>query len=105
MTGTEVLLKDAGAPAGVDIIGDFKSWNGGDGYFIVSGNLGLGTIELEATAWQNVIIKVSGTKVKHQIVSTVIGTQIRFHLPHGMKIRAVLSGSTSPSSEIKAEAW
>ena len=99
MSGTTKLLTNAGAASGVDITGDFKTWFGGPGDFVVWGNFGGGTIHLELTPNNGVnIICITGTQLN-------VNGVIRFNLNHGFRIRAVLEDTTSTSSGVFAEVF
>ncbi len=99
MTGIVKLFTDVGAAAGIDITGEFRTWFGGPGDFIVYGNFGGGTIQLELTPNDGgIVICITGTKLRNKGV-------VRFHLNHGFKIRAILRNTTSASSGIFAEVF
>lgn len=99
MTGVIKLFTNVGDAAGDDITGEFQTWFGGPGDFIVYGNFGGGTIQLELTPNNGVItICITGTKLRHKGV-------VRFNLNHGFKIRAILRNTTSASSGIFAEVF
>lgn len=101
MTGIVVLLNNAGADSGVDIIGEWKTWFGGPGDFWVWGDLGGGVIELQASINETAPVSVCDTQVT-AITPTASGLTV-FHLKHGTRLRAVVTGATSPSSGIFAK--
>ena len=83
----------------MDFTGDFQTWFGGPGDFIVwkdkdTGDFGGGFVELQMTPnnGDNIIcidqLNVTGV--------------IKFNLNHGIKLRAVLADTTSPSSGVFA---
>jgi len=88
------LLLDVGAAADVDIIGDFIVWPGGGGDLFVTGELGGGSVELQATLddGANVIC----------VLSLPVKGISRFILNHGVKLRAALVDTTSTSSGVSA---
>lgn len=99
MTGVVKLLTNRGSASGVDIVGDFTTWFGGPGDFIVWGDFGGGTIELQLTPNDGgIVIPISGTQFTANGVA-------RFSLNHGIKIRAVLTGTSSTSSGVFAEVF
>lgn len=96
---TVKLLTNVGAASGVDITGDFQTWNGGPGDFTIraegAGSLGGGVVELQATAndGNNVIC----------IAELDVEGVLRFNLNHGWRLRGVLAETTSESSGVFAE--
>lgn len=94
MTGVIVLLDNAGEATGVPITGDFHTWFGGPGDMWVWGDFGNGTVHLEAALEPDDFITcVTGTEMTLQGV-------VKFNFNHGTMIRAVLSGTTAPSSGV-----
>lgn len=101
MSGLSVLLNNVGADTGVDITGDWVTWNGGPGDFWAWGDLGGGTIRMEAALLESAPVTICGMSLTD--ITTVISGVIRFDFNHGTRIRAVVSGTTSPSSGIYAK--
>lgn len=103
MTGIVNLLTNASGNAGVDIVGEWKTWYGGPGDFWVSGDLGGGTVHLEATlsdvtSSPIAINCVDGTFIVD--TSPTVASITKFLLGHGTKIRAVLEETKSNSSGV-----
>lgn len=94
MTGVLVLLDNAGAASGIDITGEWMTWDGGPGDMWVWGNLGGGTIHLEASiSTDDFQVCVTGTQL------TLTGVA-KFNFNHGTRIRAVLDSTTAISSGV-----
>ena len=98
MSGIVNLLINRGSASGVNIVGDFQTWTGGPGDFIVWGTFAGGTIELQLSPNGTIIIPISGTQFQQKAVA-------RFSLNHGFKIRAILTGTTGASSGIFAQVF
>ena len=98
MAGLLNLLNNQGAASGTDITGDWFTWTGGPGDFWVWGNLGGGTISLQAAIDTTAPVTICGTETT--AVTTTSSAVDVFHLNHGTQIRAVLTGTTSTSSGV-----
>ena len=101
MTGLSELLTNAGAGAGVDITGDWKTWNGGPGDFWVWGDLSGGQVNLHACLDENAPLVVCSTTIRS--TSPTSSAVVKFDFNHGTKIRAVVTGTTGTSSGIYAK--
>lgn len=99
--GLIVLLNNAGADSGVDITGDWQTWEGGPGDLWVWGDLGGGTLELQAAILESAPLSVCGTQIT--AVTTTSSAVAVFHFNHGTRIRAILTGTTSASSGVFAK--
>ena len=98
--GTLDLLRDAGADTGVNITGEWMLWPGGPGDFWAWGNLGGGRCYLEAALLETAFLEVCGTSITN--VTTVVSAVTKFNFNHGTRIRAIVTGTTSPSSGVFA---
>lgn len=98
MAGIINLLTNAGNSAGQNIISEWHTWYGGAGQLWVSGDIGGGTVHLEATLDEVAVNCVEGTFIVE--ASTAIASIVTFNLNHGTKIRAVLEETTSDSSGV-----
>lgn len=89
MASIPKLLDNVSTTAGVDITGDWVIWFGGPGDFWVRGDLGGGTVYLEAGFSGS-----ASTRVCDVAISGTSATQAgvtKFNFNHGTKIRAVLA--------------
>lgn len=98
MTALVELLVNRGEDSGVDITGDWKAWDGGPGDIWVWGNLGGGQVDLHAAIDESAPVVVCGTTSSG--TSPTSSSVTKFNFKQSTKIRAVLTGSTSPSSGI-----
>lgn len=101
MSGVVNLLTNEGAALGVDVVGDWQTWFGGPGDFWVWGDLGGGTVELEATLDGTAFTCINGTSTT--ATSSIAAGITKFYLNHGTKIRAALRNTTSTSSGVYAK--
>jgi hypothetical protein len=94
------LLTNAGADTGVDIIGDWQNHFGGEADFWVWGDLGGGKVHLEGALDIIAPAIVCGSDISD--TSPTSAGVVKFFFGSNTKIRAVLTGSTSPSSGVFA---
>jgi len=99
---TQKLIENLSSDAGTDIIGDWKLHYGGEGDFWVWGNLGGGTVYLQATLDESLsplpIATICGCESSD--ASTTVANVSKFYLASETKIRAVLLNTTSSSSGV-----
>ncbi len=100
MSGVTDLLTNAGAGSGIDITGEWQTWFGGPGDFWAWGDLGGGTIYLEAALLESAPLSVCGTSIT--TITPTSSAVTKFYFNHGTRIRAVVTGTTSTSSGIYA---
>ncbi len=101
MSGVSNLLTNAGAASGVDITGDWQTWNGGPGDFWVWGDLGGGQIDLHAALNESAPVIVCGSTITGTTDTSAAVTKFNFN--HGTRIRAVVTVTTGASSGIYAK--
>ena len=101
MTGVSKLLTNISTGVGTDITGEWQTWNGGPGDFWVWGNLGGGTVVLEAALLESASLCVCGTEITDTgVLKAGVG---KFNFNHGTRIRATLINTTYPASGVYAE--
>lgn len=100
-SGVLVLLDNVGAASGIDITGDWFTWNGGPGDFWVWGDLGGGIITLSASLLESAPLTVCGTSFTE--ITPIASGSAKFNFNHGTRIRAVVTGTISTSSGIFAK--
>ena len=79
MSGLVVLLNNAGANSGVDVIGEWKTWNGGPGDFWVWGDLGGGQIDLHAALDESAPVIVCKTTIEDTSPTSAAVTKFNFN--------------------------
>lgn len=94
------LLENESAAATVDIVGNWQTHYGGQGDFWVWGNLGGGTVYLEAALEEDAPCGICGTEITG--TSPTSSGVAKFYLAASTRIRAVLKNSTSASSGVYA---
>ncbi len=101
MSGLNELLTNAGAGSGVDIEGDWQTWDGGPGDFWVWGDLGGGQIDLHAALDEDAPLIVCDTDIT--TATPTRSAVVKFNFNHGTRIRAVVTLTTGVSSGIYAK--
>jgi hypothetical protein len=100
VSGLTNLLTNVGADLGVDIVGEWFTWDGGPGDLWVWGNLGGGVVVIQATIDESVPCEICGTRVSN--TSTTSSAVVRFDLNHGTRIRAILKNTILVSTGVYA---
>lgn len=99
-TNYKKLLEDESGNAHQDIVGEWQVHYGGRGDFWVWGNLGGGEVHLEAAIVESAPCEICNTSIKD--TSDTKSGVVKFYLAPATKIRAVLTGATSPTSNVFA---